>query len=114
MDGQLLNAGEDGGLQRTSWGLEEKQSPAGEEKRNEQVKNVSACRLLVGRQRRQPHVGGKHGQKAEQPLPEDLKGFERNSKPLGFLSVSHSEPWSTMICSVFPGVLGIEGNHKNN
>jgi hypothetical protein len=56
----------------------------------------------VGRQRKQPHVAGKHGQNAEKPLPEGLKGLERHSKHVGFLSVSHSGPESTMICSVFP------------
>ena len=78
--------------------------PRDEERRNEQVKNVSTWGSLwaPSRQRRQTHVAGKHGQKAEKHLLEGLKGLERHSKHVGFLSVSHSEPGSNVICSVFP------------
>ena len=73
-------------------GAQGKESPD-EERRNEQVKNVSTWGSLwaPSRQRRQTHVAGKHGQNAEKPLPEGLKGLERHSKHVGFLSVSHSE-----------------------
>jgi hypothetical protein len=47
-------------------------------------------------------VGGNHGQKTENPLPEGLKGLVHHSKHLGLLSVNHSEPVGAMICSVFP------------
>jgi hypothetical protein len=75
VDEQLLDTREDRRLHRTSWGL-------GMKKRNEQVKNVSTWGSLwaPSRQRRQTHVAGKHGQKAEKPLPEGLKGLERHSK----------------------------------
>lgn len=69
----------------------------------------------LGRQSRQHRVGGKHGQKAEKPLPEGLKGPERHSKHLGFLSVSHSEPGSHSepdVLSLLGEVLGIEENGK--
>jgi len=47
-------------------------------------------------------VGGKYQQRTEKLLTDGLKGIEQHSKHLGFLSVSHSEFGSTMICSVFP------------